>query len=143
MKQFMSFLFLFLMIISCDAKKKQKNVQPEQKISGEYILISQKDETQLIAIVSPKGHVSIDMSKKHLDASVGCNSIGGEIINDRKKVSFTNLIQTEMFCDESLNRIELTFLNHLQNIDEYKFNSKNELEFIVKKEVVIVLKKTK
>ncbi len=66
---------------------------------------------------------------KTFSASTDCNGVGGEYSVDTNKITFSNMISTQMFCENSL---EKDFTKMLSETQSYLFTSKGELVLILK-----------
>ena len=61
---------------------------------------------------------------KTFSASTDCNGVGGEYTVSGNKITFTKMMSTLMYCDNSQEQVYSTMLSQVQS---YLFNSKGEL----------------
>ncbi|HBD24520.1 MAG: hypothetical protein A2566_03800 [Candidatus Zambryskibacteria bacterium RIFOXYD1_FULL_40_13] len=82
--------------------------------------------------VKPNGTkpFSLTMEKdKTFSVSTDCNGVGGEYIVKDKQISFTKMVSTLMYCENSQ---ESEFTQMLGEAQSYQFTSKGELIFSLK-----------
>lgn len=94
-----------------------------------WVKTSYNNDTEEVAPKSADKFSIIFKVKNVFSATTDCNSIGGEYLADRTKISFSKMVSTLMYCEGSQESI---FSNMLSEIQSYHFTSKGELIFDLK-----------
>lgn len=111
-----TFLFILLFLTSCSTKEAGKDVDLRlhdiwalEFINGEEFV---KDEQTINHPV-----IEIYLEEGRVHGNAGCNTINGKVEVDGSKITFSEIITTEMACPGDL---EQRFLAALQSVDSYK-----------------------
>jgi heat shock protein HslJ len=103
------------LVIGCSTKKAGNEVDFRlhdiwalEFINGEEFIMGEQETHPVIEIYLVEGRVH---------GNAGCNNINGKVIVNENKITFSEMITTEMACPGDL---EQRFLTALQNVDNYK-----------------------
>jgi heat shock protein HslJ len=138
MKIIISLLFAFstLIIINCSTNETQKmnvyllhDIWALEFVQGEQIII---DET-----FKNLPMLEIYVEEERVHGNTSCNTINGKVNIDGNKISFLEIITTEMACPGNL---EQRFLSALKKVNSYKIE-KMRLYLFYDEEEFLVLKK--
>lgn len=80
--------------------------------------------------------INFQTHEKKFSGNGGCNQVNGTYSLDRNDISFTEVISTEMSCDNI--QFENTFLSTLRSINRYEVKT-NQIILKRKRETLIVL----
>lgn len=119
--KFLSLLTTFILTIvvsSCDETKKVIDVAGNVQLSGTYT-ISNVGGQAVAAAGDNKVYISFAGLDKTIRGNTGCNSFFGNYSLDLYALSFSDVGQTEMYCDESTMVIETKFMEALRNTGSY------------------------
>ena len=116
-KLFFSALLLpVIFLVQCSSKEVNKtpsirlhDIWALESINGEAFA---KDETNTIHPV-----IEIYVENERVHGNTGCNTLNGKVVVDRTKITFSEIITTEMACSGDL---EQRFLNALKKADNYE-----------------------
>jgi heat shock protein HslJ len=111
---FMLFTFSILFFTGCSSGSSTANpllhdIWALESIEGEKIII---DET-----VKNLPVLEIYIKEERVHGNTSCNTINGKVTIDGNKISFLEIITTEMACPGN---VEQKFLSALNKIDNYK-----------------------
>ena len=108
--------FLLLILTSCSTKEAWQDIDVRlhdiwalKSINGEEFI---KDEQIINHPV-----IEIYLEEERVHGNTGCNTINGKVKIDGSKVTFSEIITTEMACPGNF---EYRFLTALQSVDNYK-----------------------
>jgi heat shock protein HslJ len=116
--------FIFTIVLhSCDTTKKVIDVAGNVQLSGTYTVsnIDGKAVTQLSDKTTNITFVGLD---KTIRGNTGCNSFFGSYSLDLYALSFSDIGQTEMYCDEATMTIETKFMEALRDTGSYSIEGK-------------------
>jgi heat shock protein HslJ len=67
-----------------------------------------------------------------LNGFAGCNTFSGDYVTDGVQLTLENIIATRTSCDQpaGIMQQEAAFLALLEDIEEYRFNQDDKLEFV-------------
>ncbi|MCH9660728.1 MAG: META domain-containing protein [Bacteroidetes bacterium] len=119
MKTTIKLILLTLLLVSCDETKKVIDVAGNVQLSGNYMITSIGDQT----ISSNAPTISFFALNKTIRGNTGCNSFFGTYALDLYALSFNDIGNTEMACDEPIMTVENNFLNALRNTGSYDFEN--------------------
>lgn len=111
-------------------KKEPKNMvvrgaeEPEQKglpLSSQWILESFENKNYKKAITK-NTYLTISKNQTEVSGNGGCNTFGGKVRTSGNNISFSELMRTEMYCEESQEQEDL-FLKNLEETTHYKIIS--------------------
>jgi len=111
---FLFFGFFGLLILNCSSGKETADIRLHdiwalESIEGEKVTI---DET-----IKNLPMLEIYVEEKRVHGNTSCNTINGKVNIDGNKISFLEIITTEMACPGNL---EQRFLSALNKVNNYK-----------------------
>jgi polar amino acid transport system substrate-binding protein len=67
-----------------------------------------------------------------MEGNSGCNTFTGDYITDGTQLTLENIVTTRLICDQPAGIMEQenAFITLLEEVEEYRFNQEDELEFI-------------
>lgn len=110
MKYALLLLFILIYTDSCNSKK-----DSAQKLEGSWKIASIEDKK----MNSEKATITINTSDRSINASVGCNNHIGNILIVKDEIRISNLIATEMYCQD-LDAMERSLASNLRITTNYK-----------------------
>ncbi len=110
------YLLLLVLLLSCTTKQTEKidvmhlnDIWALESIKGEKIVLDKN--------IKNLPNIEIYVEDKRVYGNTGCNSFNGKVNIDDNKITFSEIIATEMACPGNL---EQSFLSSIQSIDNYK-----------------------
>jgi heat shock protein HslJ len=110
------YLLLLVLLLSCTTKQTEKidvmrlnDIWALDSIKGEKIVLDEN--------IKNLPNIEIYVEDKRVYGNTGCNSFNGKVKIDDNKITFSEIIATEMACPGNL---EQSFLSSIQSIDNYK-----------------------
>lgn len=118
-------LITFLLMASCQlTQKKTNNSQNNNTLHKKWMLV-QLDSIDKETLVKHKVH--IDLSKKTAgSAYAGCNNIQFQYNTTSSSISFSDIVATRMYCENTSN-IEQLLLKGLESTKLYKVENQSLL----------------
>lgn len=113
--------------------RKNKTLVP----TGPYVLIALIENTDTLLTTSRK--TSFQIKNNQLSTSVGCNQIGGQWHQTGKQLKISQLMATEMYCEDST-RLEERYLAALTQVDSIK-QTKDHMYLKGQQKVVLIFQK--
>lgn len=113
----MKWLALLLVICSCNTMKTSQN-EPQTSIHDIYVLESVGGQ-RVQGKITKQSTLEINLTKMQMMGVDGCNQFGGKIsfIDTKKKIiEFSDIVATEMYCDELSNKVG----NSFRSVKKYK-----------------------
>ncbi len=112
-------VFIFTIITgSCDETKKVIDVAGNVQLSGMYT-VTNINGNPVNTSGDKKVHMSFAALDKTIRGNTGCNSFFGSYTLDLYALSFSDIGQTEMACDEPIMATENAFMQALRNTGSY------------------------
>jgi heat shock protein HslJ len=115
-KLFLSILLLIIILPGCSTKETEKNnihrlhdIWALESIDGEKIEMDKS--------IRNLPMIEIYVKEEKVHGNTSCNVINGKVQFDDNKITFSNIIATEMACPGD---IEQRFLSALKSVDNYK-----------------------
>jgi heat shock protein HslJ len=104
----------------------KKNKKKKAKISsvkgipihGQWVLETIEKEFNTLTNTTKNSVIQIEPNLLKFNGKGGCNSIGGNLKIEKNNIKFSNIIGTEMFCDNM--QQEDLFLGLLEMATQYK-----------------------
>lgn len=75
-------------------------------------------------ITGKKAFITFNEIKKSAGGSGGCNGFGGTLVVNGNKISITEIISTQMFC-EGIQQTENDFFNALRKVNRFEIKNKS------------------
>jgi heat shock protein HslJ len=111
-------LFLIALCLSCTLFQKENNtaiVRNGLPLACQWILERFNNNDTLVHTKSY--YINIDEKHQSFTGHAACNTIGGSMIVKGNTIKFTNIIATEMACENM--HIEKLFIDNLLNATSY------------------------
>ncbi|MFZ9388787.1 MAG: META domain-containing protein [Chitinophagaceae bacterium] len=108
-------------LFACSASQKSKNFSgpiPETKWILKKIQIGADWKT-----VNTKAFIRIEEAKNHAGGNGSCNNFSGNFSRDGGKVSFSQILSTKMFCQES-QWAEDAYFQNLEKVNRIQISGK-------------------
>ncbi len=104
-------------------KKKNEVKQPAKAVGNSLSLtnnqwIIEQFNTPKIMLKTKSSTINIAANQKTFAGSDGCNTINGQVIIEKNKITFSNIISTKMAC-EFMEQPQ-NFIKNLNNCNNYK-----------------------
>ena len=114
----LSFFILLLTTNSCNEAKKVINLVSDVQLNGSYKIVSLSGEV-LKSDDTKKVFIAFNSTDKSIRGNTGCNSYFGTYIIDQYSMSFSDIGQTEMACEESVMRTEWNLMQALRDTGSF------------------------
>jgi heat shock protein HslJ len=126
----------FTLLLNCSSKETEKidmirlhDIWALESIEGEKIYL---DET-----VKNLPKIEIYVEEERVYGNTGCNSFNAKTDIDENKITFSNIIATEMACPGNL---EQRFLSAIESVDNYRIEKMRLLLFKEQVETMVFRK---
>jgi heat shock protein HslJ len=134
-------LMLTIVLSSCDETKKVIDVAGNVQLAGTYT-ISNINGKAITALGDKSPYISFIGLDKTIRGNTGCNSYFGSYTLDLYALSFSNVGQTEIYCDEGTMATETIMMEALRNTGSYSIEG-NILTLYSKNDRSVLLTATK
>ena len=114
----LSFFILLLTTNSCNEAKKVINLVSDVQLNGSYKIVSLSGEV-LKSDDTKKVFIAFNSTDKSIRGNTGCNSYFGTYMIDQYSMSFSDIGQTEMACEEAVMRTEWNLMQALRDTGSF------------------------
>ena len=128
-------LFISFVLLSCKVQHLPVNDLPKEPGSADVSLDSNKwylvrihQSTGTTEVTTRRAFIHFNKTKGSAGGNGSCNSFGSTMNLDGKKVSFTDIFSTKMYCDD-VQSIENSFLGQLGKVTRYEVKGRSLLLF--------------
>jgi heat shock protein HslJ len=130
-------VMLTIVITSCDETKKVIDVAGNVQLSGTYSILNIGGKT-VTTMGDKKPYITFLGLDKTIRGNTGCNSYFGKYALDLYALSFSDVGQTEMYCDEGTMATETKLMEALRNTGSYSIDE-NKLTLFSKMDRSVLL----
>ena len=128
---------LTIVMSSCDETKKVIDVAGNVQLSGTYSILN-IGEKAVTTMDGKKPYITFVGLDKTIRGNTGCNSYFGNYSLDLYALSFSDVGQTEMYCDEGTMATETKLMEALRNTGSYSIEE-NKLTLYSKMDRSVLL----
>ena len=133
--------FIFLLSISsCNEAKKAINLASDLQLTGSYVILSLRGEV-LHTIDAKKVLISFNSSDNTITGNTGCNSYFGNYHATQYELSFSDIGQTEMACEEDVMKIEWDFIQALRDTGSFTLEKNRLTVYSISDRIILLTAK--
>ena len=114
----LSIFILLLTTNSCNEAKKVINLVSDVQLNGSYAIVNIGGEV-VSSDDTKKVFIAFNSTDKSIRGNTGCNSYFGNYMLDQYSMSFSDIGQTEMACEEAVMRTEWNLMQALRDTGSF------------------------
>lgn len=135
------FFLLLLTTYSCNEAKKVIKLESDTQLTGSYNIVTLGEEVVNSADTN-KVFIAFDSKEMSIRGNTGCNSYFGSYMLENYSLSFSDIGQTEMACEEAVMRTEWNLMQALRDTGSFTLeNNILTLYSVANRNIILTAKK--